>query len=95
MKTYVAADTIHLNEVGVYKVNMTVSGSAREFCIWSSMTTAECDPTVTQTAVSLQGTATNEGFDGQFDPLMILFIALAVIFLADWMVYCYEKYQLR
>lgn len=95
LKTDVAADSIHLNEVGAYTVTMTVAGSAREFCIWSSMTAAECDPTVTHTAISLQGTAQQGGFDGQFDPLMILFIALAVVFLADWMVYCYEKYQLR
>jgi len=26
---------------------------------------------------------------------MAVLIALAVIFVADWMVYCYEKYQLR
>ena len=74
---------------------MTVSGSAREFYIWSAMTEAECDPTVIHDAVALQGEATSGGFDGRFDPLWIIFITLLVIFLADWMVYCYEKYQLR
>ena len=39
--------------------------------------------------------ATDDGFDGKFDPIWVIFIALAVVFLADWMVYCYEKYQLR
>ena len=95
LKTDVASDAIHLKEVGIYTVTMTVSGSARQFSIWSAMPQAECDPTVSQESVSLQGVATNDGFAGKYDPLFLLFIALAVIFLADWMVYCYEKYQLR
>ncbi len=90
-----ASDSFRLTEVGIYTVNMTVSGSAREFYIWSAMTEAECDPTVTHDAVALQGEATSGGFDGKFDPMWIIFITLLVIFLADWMVYCYEKYQLR
>ncbi|MBO5510611.1 MAG: VWA domain-containing protein [Clostridia bacterium] len=90
-----ASDSFRLTEVGIYTVNMTVSGSAREFYIWSAMKEAECDPTVTLDAVALQGEATSGGFDGKFDPMWIIFITLLVIFLADWMVYCYEKYQLR
>jgi len=43
----------------------------------------------------LQGEATASGLDGEFDPLIILLVCLIVIFAADWMVYCYEKYQLR
>ena len=33
--------------------------------------------------------------DAAMSPISQFFIALAVVFLADWMVYCYEKYQLR
>ena len=95
LKTDVASDVIHLNEVGIYTVTMTVSGSPRQFSIWSAMPKAECDPTVVQESISLQGVATDDGFAGKYDPLFVLFIALAVVFLADWMVYCYEKYQLR
>ena len=95
LDTNAAQDSFRLTEVGVYTVSMTVSGSAREFCIWSAMTASECDPTQTAETVSLQGQATEGGFDGKFDPLWIIFISLLVIFLADWMVYCYEKYQLR
>ena len=36
-----------------------------------------------------------EKTDGEYDPLVLLFVLLAVVFSADWMVYCYEKYQLR
>lgn len=84
-----------LREVGTYTVTMTVSGSPRTFYLWSAMDPAECDPTVDNHSFSLQGEPSSQGFDGRFDPLPVLFIALAVIFLADWMVYCYEKYQLR
>ena len=45
--------------------------------------------------IALQGQATEGGFDGAYDPLLILFICLAVIFAAEWGVYCYEKRQLR
>ena len=43
----------------------------------------------------LPGCAKNEGFDGRYDMMTALFIAIAFLFLADWTVYCYEKYQLR
>ncbi len=95
LKTDGASDSFRLTEVGIYRISMTVSGSVREFNIWSAMTEAECDPTQTLDAVSLQGEASDDGFDGKFDPMWIIFITLLVIFLADWMVYCYEKYQLR
>jgi hypothetical protein len=95
LKTDGASDSFRMREVGIYKISMTVSGSAREFSVWSAMTEGECDPTPALEAVSLQGEAEDGGFDGQFDPIWIIFIALLVIFLADWMVYCYEKYQLR
>ncbi len=90
-----ATDTIAMNEVGVYTITMTVSGTSRTFYIWSSLNEAERVPTQTADSIVLQGQATEGGFDGKYDPLTVMFIVLAVIFLADWMVYCYEKYQLR
>ncbi len=90
-----ATDNIDLKEVGCYTVNMTVAGTVREFYIWSALNEQERAPTQTEDSVGLQGQATTEKFDGEYDPLLIMFIVLAVIFLADWMVYCYEKYQLR
>ena len=43
----------------------------------------------------LVGIKENNYRDGIYDELIILFIILAVIYMADWMVYCYEQYQLR
>ncbi len=95
LNTALASDRVALCEVGVYTVQMMVGDTTREFYLWSSMPDEERAPTQTAEAIRLQGQATDDGFDGTFDPLFILFIALAVVFLADWMVYCYEKYQLR
>ena len=95
LKTDGASDSFRLTEAGTYRVIITVAGSVREFFLWSAMSPEECDPSVTLAPIALQGDATDAGFDGKFDPIWIIFIALAAVFLADWMVYCYEKYQLR
>ncbi|MBQ9116804.1 MAG: hypothetical protein IJY04_07245, partial [Clostridia bacterium] len=84
-----------LNEVGEYTVTMTVSGTQRQFNIFSAMIEEERATSVLMDSVALQGEAGGGGFDGRFDPLTLLFIVLAIVFSADWMVYCYEKYQLR
>ncbi len=95
LNTRVATDAIQLTEVGEYTVTMTIAGTPREFRIWSSLVESERAPVQVAESLRLQGEAQDGGFEGKFDPLWILFIALAVVFLADWMVYCYEKYQLR
>ena len=93
LDTDLASSDLPLTEVGIYDITMTVEGSAREFCIYSAMT--DSDPTVSAEHIALQGTPSSEGTDGEFDPLVLIIIMLAVIVTADWMVYCYEKYQLR
>ncbi len=95
LSTEGASDSMLLSEIGEYTVNMTVAGSVREFYLFASMEAEERTPVQTEPTVALQGEASPGGFDGRFDPTMILFIALALVFCADWMVYCYEKYQLR
>lgn len=84
-----------LSEVGSYQVTMTVGGSPREINIFSQLPEAERDPAAFGEALRISGEASSFGLDGFYDDLTILFIALAIIFSADWMVYCYDKYQLR
>ncbi len=84
-----------LSEVGDYAVMLTVGGVKRQINVYSAVPEAESATDITEEGVSLLGEAGNEGRDGEYDPLVILFILLAVIFAADWMVYCYDKYQLR
>ncbi|MBQ9780981.1 MAG: BatA and WFA domain-containing protein [Clostridia bacterium] len=82
-------------EVGVYTVTMNVSNTQRQFKMYAAVNEEERLPVVAELELSLQGEATPGGFDGKYDALLAVFIALALIFVADWMVYCYEKYQLR
>ncbi len=95
LSTDSATSSFVLAETGSYKLTVTVSDIPREYYIYSSLPKAERDPAPAADGIAIQGEADEGGFDGTFDPLIILFISLAVLFLADWMVYCYEKYQLR
>ncbi len=82
-------------EVGVHTVTMNVANTLHEFKIHAALGEAERNPAVAEMEIGLQGEATDGGFDGKYDALMAVLIALAVLFLADWGLYCYEKYQLR
>lgn len=84
-----------LKEEGVYTVTLMVSGSSRTVNVFAQLPEAERAPSVTEASFVLNGEASGEGRDGVYRDLIILFIVLAVIFIADWMVYCYEQYQLR
>ncbi|MBQ8146069.1 MAG: BatA domain-containing protein [Clostridia bacterium] len=85
-----------LDEIGVYTVTATIAGQVRSFNVYSAMADDEKDPvTDNEGKISLLGEASGEGFDGIYDKLIIFFICLAVIMAADWVVYCYDKYQLR
>ena len=53
-------------------------------------------PTVTvNEKIELREGENKVGLDGIYDKLIIFFICLVVIISADWVVYCYDKYQLR
>lgn len=84
-----------LTEAGVYKVTLTTAGNERDYYIFSSFPEAERNPYTEGREIELVGQTEEGGIDGMFDDLTILFIALALLFSMDWMVYCYEKYQLR
>ncbi len=95
LNTEYATDTFTLTEVGEYKLTLNMASTAREINLYSVMSEEESNPTQTVTALSIQGNATDDGYDGTYDPSVLLFIVLAILFLADWGFYCYEKYQLR
>lgn len=90
-----AVSLLSLHEVGTYRVTMAVGDNVRTVELYSAMQDSERVPTVLEDELSLTGEAESGGFDGQYDPFVILFIILCIVFLADWMVYCYEKCQLR
>lgn len=96
LNTNTIAAEMRLDEVGVYKVTMTVAGSEKVFHAYAALAKEESAPTATaKIEYSLDGEASSKGMDGKYDNLFLVFIGLGIIFLADWAVYCYDKYQLR
>jgi hypothetical protein len=90
-----ASAEILLNEVGTYTVYVTVSGNEVPYKIFSAADTAESDWKSEDIEFAVSGERTRAELDGKFDPTKLIFIILAVLIVADWGVYCYEKYQLR
>lgn len=84
-----------LTETGIYTITMMTGETARTFYVYSSLPEEERIPSVNELSVGLEGTVGSETKKGIYDDLLILFLLLAVLVLADWMVYCYDQYQLR
>ncbi|MBQ8684633.1 MAG: BatA and WFA domain-containing protein [Clostridia bacterium] len=95
LDTSSATSTFTLEEVGVYTVTLMVGEMQMQRRIYAALPQAERAPTQTAESISLQGEAGTDKRDGKYDDLIALFIGLAVLFLADWVVYCYDRYQLR
>ncbi len=93
--TETATATIALTEVGTYVVKMTIAGVENKYNLYVAAHEKESSPHVEESAFVVAGEKGNETIDGEFDTTVTLLIILAVLFVADWGVYCYEKYQLR
>lgn len=87
--------SLKLNEVGSYKITIMIGDEAKEFNLYVSLPKEESNTNLEKIEFGLVGTLHNEYRDGKYEELIIFFIILAVIFVADWVVYCYEQYQLR
>lgn len=84
-----------LNEVGEYTVIVKDGDAEKSYHVYASLPEEERFPTSTEASFSLQGEASNVLRDGTFSDVWMWFLILAVVAAADWMVYCYEQYQLR
>ncbi len=84
-----------LNEVGTYKITQMRGGNPQVAYIYGNLPAGERAAMVNEEKFIVEGTPSEERRAGRYDDLTILFIVLAAIFIADWMVYCYEQYQLR
>ena len=84
-----------LDEIGTYTISMTVAGNESLCNIYSSAPPEESAPSAAEDEFTVTGEPGNEKSDGEYDALTVLFISLIILLLADWGVYCYEKYQLR
>lgn len=81
--------------VGIHKIKVMLNDTETVFNIFVGLPTTEQYSSDIVETLDLQGVKENNYRDGIYDELIILFIILAVIYMADWMVYCYEQYQLR
>lgn len=85
-----------LDEVGEYTITITIGGNAGTYRLYSAFPVDESATSVTSNeSFLLNGEQTYDGSDGIYDDLAIIFALVAIILLADWVVYCYEQYQLR
>jgi hypothetical protein len=84
-----------LDRVGTYTVKVNTVEGEKIYKLYSAAPESESDPNAIGIDFSVGGEQTYEKTDGEYDPVSIFFVLLALVFCADWMVYCYEKYQLR
>ncbi len=90
-----------LTEVGQYTLTQMVPDkvgnlTAQKVYVYGNLPSSERAAVQTSDeAFVVSGTPSQEKRDGKYDDLIILLVILAAICLADWMVYCYEQYQLR
>ena len=83
------------SEVGTHTIKVMIGDKEKVFNIFVGLPLTEQYNSDEVTTLELQGVKENNYRDGIYDELIVLFIILAVIYMADWMVYCYEQYQLR
>ncbi|MDE7100717.1 MAG: VWA domain-containing protein [Anaeroplasmataceae bacterium] len=98
-KTYLDTSNItadyRLTEAGTYSLTMMLGNDEKVIKIFSSLPSSESHfIDASEEMIKLDGNRSTDYADGVYDNLMIIFIVLAVLYLADWMVYCYEQHQL-
>ena len=83
-----------LGESGVYRIEVKSGQNVKDYYVFSEFPVSERLPATSENEIGLLGEAGSDGIDGRLDNLTVLFVLLALVFSADWVVYCYEKYQL-
>jgi hypothetical protein len=91
-----AVSEFELTDVGEYKITVEILGTERpSYYLYSSVPKEERLTETVADSISIRGEAGDSGSDGRYDPIALLFVLAALLFTAEWMVYCYDKYQLR
>ncbi len=86
---------LKLKEAGVYNLTMLFGENEKTYKIYAALPSEESTNEHALEDFSLKGELQNEFIDGVYNKLIILFILLLIIYIADWGGYCYEQYQLR
>lgn len=85
-----------LSEAGSYKIIVSLGESEKVFNVYVSLPDEEGNNEELDILdMELTGEVSDDYIDGYYDKLIIFFIVLVVIFMADWVVYSYEQHQLR
>ncbi len=84
-----------LTEVGTYTITQQRNSGPQTAWVYGYLPKNERYAVKENDSFVVEGTPSEEGRDGVYNDLIALLIILAAIFLADWVVYCYEQYQLR
>ncbi len=90
-----ATAALPLSEVGTYSISITLAGREMVYKLYAGAHPDESLPAADAESFSLVGEATDGMIDGQYDPLPVVFVIIALLFIADWGLYLYERYQLR
>ncbi len=94
LSTSSSTGSVILDEVGTYVFEITTSNNVvSRINVYSSFPEKENEKEESLVA-SISGEQTNEYRNSYFSLTTILFVILLLIFMADWMVYCYEQHQL-
>lgn len=86
----------YIEEVGVYTIAVKTGDGKREYHVSAALPEEERFTTLTGASFSLAGEASAKRRDGVYKDLWKwLALVAALIVAADWVIYCYEQYQLR
>lgn len=83
-----------LDQMGTYCIVACMNEVEQEYYVYSRMPASESEVFSDQ-MLAMEKQSDVSVTDGFYDKLVIYFIILALAFLVDWGVYCYEQYQLR
>lgn len=95
LDTSSASAEYEMTEVGEYTVTATINNAQQTVKVYCSLPEAERLVRGSEVSFSINGEPSSLKRDGKYDDLLYIFIILALLVIADWMVYCYEQYQLR
>ncbi|MDE7306416.1 MAG: VWA domain-containing protein [Clostridia bacterium] len=85
-----------VEEVGVYTISVKSGDGERIYHVYAAFPEEERFTTVSDSSFSLSGEASEKKRDGVYSDLWKwLTLLAALVVAADWIIYCYEQYQLR
>ncbi len=88
-------NTYVLSQAGEYTVEQRIGSEIKSSKLYVTLNKTECSVLPTEASFEIQGELSSERLPAKYEDLIAWFILLAVAFLIDWGVYCYEQYQLR